>query len=162
VSNAAGFSDKIPASRQSFEDVPPSSTFWLYIERLYDRGIMGGYQCGVDPSEPCGPNNSPYFRPSANATRGQLTKIVSSAAGFTDTIPAQQYTFADVLPSSTFWVYVERLLANRPGVMSGYPCGGPGEPCDAQNRPYFRPGNSVTRGQSAKIVGNTFFPDCNP
>jgi hypothetical protein len=50
-------------------------------------------------------------------------------------------------------------LTNR-GVMSGYPCGGPGEPCDEENRPYFRWNAQVTRGQAAKIVGNTFFPNC--
>ena len=31
---------------------------------------------------------------------------------------------------------------------------------DAENRYYFRPANNVTRGQSAKIVANTFFPGC--
>jgi hypothetical protein len=44
--------------------------------------------------------------------------------------------------------------------MSGYPCGGPGEPCDGENRNYFRPNNPLTRGQTAKIVANTFFPNC--
>jgi len=29
-----------------------------------------------------------------------------------------------------------------------------------QNRPYFRPNNNATRGQTSKIVSNTFFPDC--
>jgi hypothetical protein len=87
---------------------------------------------------------------------------VSEAAGFTDTIPDTQYTFADVPPNSTFWIYVERLLLNRPGVMSGYVCGAPTEPCDSENRPYFRPNNPLTRGQTSKIVANTFFPGCNP
>ncbi|HVG00105.1 MAG TPA: hypothetical protein VND68_09730 [Chloroflexia bacterium] len=45
--------------------------------------------------------------------------------------------------------------------MSGYPCGGPNEQCDDQDRPYFRPSNPVTRAQAAKIVANTFFPGCN-
>jgi hypothetical protein len=38
------------------------------------------------------------------------------------------------------------------GIISGYPCGGPGEPCDEQNRPYFRPGDTATRGQISKMV----------
>ena len=54
------------------------------------------------------------------------------------------------------------LLANRPDAISGYECGGPGEPCDSEDRPYFRPNNGVTRGQASKIVANTFSPDCNP
>lgn len=76
------------------------------------------------------------------------------------TIPFGQYTFADVLPTHAFWLYVERLLLNRPNVMGGHSCGGPREPCDGQNRPYFRPNNPLTRGQTSKIVANTFFPDC--
>jgi hypothetical protein len=158
VSQSAGFME--PVSGQTFEDVVPGSTFYDYIERLASRSVMGGYQCGIDPGEPCGPGNRPYFRPNAGATRGQLTKIVSNAAGFNDTIPDTQYQFTDVEPGSTFWLYVERLLLNRPGVMSGYPCGSPSEPCDSENRPYFRPNNPLTRGQTSKIVANTFFPDC--
>jgi hypothetical protein len=123
---------------------------------------MAGYACGIDPNEPCDDQNRPYFRPGNGATRGQLTKIVSNAAGFNNAIPADQYTFADVPPTHTFWLYVERLLANRPDVMGGYQCGGAGEPCDSENRPYFRPNNPLTRGQTSKIVANTFFPDCNP
>jgi glucose/arabinose dehydrogenase len=162
VAESAFFDQQIPPDQQTFEDVPPGSTFWLYIERLagLQTNIVSGYPCG-STGEPCvPPNNRPYFRPNTGATRGQLTKIVSSAAGFNDAIPTTQYTFTDVEPGHTFWLYVERLLENRPGVMGGYVCGGPGEPCDSQNRPYFRPNNPLTRGQTSKIVANTFFPDC--
>ncbi|MEO8288051.1 MAG: S-layer homology domain-containing protein [Chloroflexota bacterium] len=159
VSQSAGFND--PVSGQTFEDVLPGTTFYTYTERLASRSVMGGYPCGVDPSEPCElPGNRPYFRPSASATRGQLTKIVSNAAGFNDPDPAT-FTFTDVPPGSTFHVYVERLLLNRPGVMNGYPCGiDPTEPCDSQSRPYFRPNATLSRGQTSKIVANTFFPNC--
>jgi hypothetical protein len=162
VSLSAGFVEPVPATQQSFEDVVYGSPFWEYVERLYNRGVIGGYQCG-SPAEPCvPPENKPYFRPNAGATRGQLAKIASQSAGFTDVIPDMQQTFTDVPPAHPFWLYAERLLLNRPGVMSGYPCGGPGEPCDSESRPYFRPHNPLTRGQTSKIVSNTFFPDCNP
>jgi hypothetical protein len=154
VSNSAGFND--PPTGQTFADVLPGSTFYDFIERLASRNIMSGYPCGGS-GEPCGPNNLPYFRPNSNASRGQLAKIVSNAAGFND--PPTSQTFADVLPGSTFYDFIERLASRL--VMSGYPCGGPGEPCDPQNRPYFRPANLVSRGQTSKIVGNTFFPQCN-
>lgn len=159
VSESAGLSE--PVSGQSFEDVAPGSTFYEYIERLASRQVMSGYECG-GVGEPCGPEQRPYFRPNASSTRGQLTKIVANAAGFQDPIPPGAQTFADVAEGSTFHLYVERLLLNRPGVMGGYPCGGQGEPCDGQSRPYFRPSNTLTRGQTAKIVSNTFFPECNP
>ena len=71
-------------------------------------------------------------------------------------------TFADVMLGSPFWLWVERLMMNRPGAMSGYQCGtNLSEPCDPQNRPYFRPGNPLTRGQTSKIVSSAFFPDCS-
>jgi hypothetical protein len=162
VSESAGFAEEVPRSQWTFTDVPYGSTFWLWAERLAGREVMAGYVCGQDPNEPCDDQNRPYFRSGAGATRGQLTKIVSNAAGFNDTIPASEYTFTDVPPSNTFWLYVERLLLNRPGVMGGYACGGAGEPCDGQNRPYFRPNNPLTRGQTSKIVANAFFPGCSP
>jgi hypothetical protein len=153
VSNSAGFQE--PVSGQTFEDVPPGSTFYDFIERLVSRQIMSGYACG-GVGEPCGPENRPYFRPNSNASRGQLAKIVSNAAGFQEPVSGQ--TFEDVPPGSTFYDFIERLVSRS--VMSGYPCGGVGEPCGPENRPYFRPGNLVTRGQTSKIVGNTFFPEC--
>ncbi|HET9493210.1 MAG TPA: S-layer homology domain-containing protein, partial [Chloroflexia bacterium] len=163
VSESAGFDEEVPPTRRTFEDVPYGSPFWAFVERLYARNVIGGYECGIDPAEPCvPPDNRPYFRPDKGATRGQLTKIVSEAAGFNDTIAETQYTYADAQPNSTFWLYIERLMLNRLGVMNGYDCGGPGEPCDTDNRPYFRPNNPLTRGQTSKIVANTFFPGCDP
>ena len=117
---------------------------------------MAGYAWGV-VVEPCGTLTRPHCRANSNASRGQLAKIVSNAAGFND--PPTGQTFEDVAPGSTFYDFIERLASRL--VMSGYPCGGPGEPCDPQNRPYFRPANLVSRGQTSKIVGNTFFPQCN-
>jgi hypothetical protein len=159
VANSAGFADPVPSTQQTFEDVVPGSPFWLWIEQLAGRGIIQGYPCG-GPLEPCmGPGNRPYFRPGNNLTRGQLAKIAAVAAGFTDPIPSDQQTFEDVPGGSTFWLWVEQAAIRR--IIGGYPCGGPFEPCIApDNRPYYRPGNNVTRGQSAKILANTFFPNC--
>ncbi|MBF6614828.1 MAG: S-layer homology domain-containing protein, partial [Chloroflexi bacterium] len=83
----------------------------------------------------------------------------SNAAGIADDPGPQIYT--DVPPGNPFYDYINRLT-NR-GVMGGYACGTiPQEPCDAQNRPYFRWGNNTTRGQASKIDANTFFPNCQP
>lgn len=163
VSNAAGFNEDVEG--QTYADVVPSddpSSFYVYIERLTAHNVMSGYPCDAAEGEPCDGQNRAYFRPAANATRAQLAKIVSNAAGFVDNVEGQ--TFADVPPPaqendpSSFYLFVERL-AQR-GVVGGYPCGGEGEECDDQDRPYFRPGNPVTRGQAAKIVANTFYPNC--
>jgi hypothetical protein len=156
ASNSAGFSD--PQTEQMFQDVPPGSTFFNYIGRMASRGYVVGYPCG-GRGEPCiSPTNLPYFRTNNPATRGQISKIVSNAAGFTDR-PAGEI-FEDVPPGATFYAYIQRLASR--GVMQGYPCNSRrSEPCIIpDNRPYFRPTNNATRGESSKIVSNTFFPDC--
>jgi hypothetical protein len=152
VASAAAFTET-PAA-QTFEDVPPGSTFYLWVERMAGRGIIGGYPCG-GPGEPCvAPTNRPYFRPNNNVTRGQLAKIVSNSAGWSETPTAQ--TFEDVPPANTFYLWVERVASR--GIIGGYPGGGLGEPClPPANRPYYRPGNTATRGQTAKIVNQAFF-----
>ena len=155
VSNAAGFAEDPGA--QIFEDVPPTDTFYSWVNRLARRGIMSGYPCGGN-AEPCRSGNRPYFRPGANATRGQITKLVASAAGFGEPVGSQ--LFEDVPASSPFYDTVQRMATR--GIMAGYPCGGPGESCGAGNRPYFRPGSNATRGQVSKTVSKAFFPQCNP
>lgn len=50
----------------SFSDVPTSHTFYRYIETAFANGILNGYADGT-------------FRPDADATRGQITKIVNLA-----------------------------------------------------------------------------------
>jgi hypothetical protein len=164
VSNAAGFNDDVEG--QTYADVQPSddpSSFYVYVERLTAHNVMGGYPCNPESeNEPCDGQNRAYFRLWANATRAQLAKIVSNAAGFVNDVGGQ--TFADVVPPAqqndptSFYLFVERLAQRH--VMGGYPCGGPGEDCDGQDRPYFRPDNQVTRAQAAKIVANTFYPNC--
>jgi hypothetical protein len=117
--------------------------------------VISGYPCGRE-GEACDEENRPYFRPSAPASRGQLSKIVSNTADYTED-PGEQI-FSDVPAGSPFYYFINRLATR--GVISGYPCGGAGETCDGSNRPYFRPNFNVTRGQAAKIVANTFFPNC--
>lgn len=117
-----------------FSDVAPGSTFYNYIETLYNAGIINGYNDGT-------------FRPNSNVTRGQLSKMATLAFSFNEPVSGQ--TFADVAPGSTFYTYIQRLAGRN--IISGYPCGGPGEPC-VGNLPYFRPNNNVTRGQIAKII----------
>jgi hypothetical protein len=157
IANAGGYADPVPATQQSFEDVPSTQPFWLWIERLAAHNAISGYTCG-GPGEPCGPRNRAYFRPGAPATRGQIAKIDALAAQMTEPVPSGQQTFADVPNTNPFWLFIEQLGGQ--GIISGYTCGGPGEACDSQNRPYFRWGNTTTRGQLAKIAANTYYPNC--
>jgi hypothetical protein len=117
----------------NFSDVPLNHPFYDYILCLYCRGAISGYGDGT-------------FKPYNNTTRGQLAKIVVigfNKAQYVPIIP----TFRDVLPTDPFYVYIE--TAYHSSVVSGYACGGLGEPCPGL---YFRPGNLVTRSQLAKIV----------
>src|SRR5215203_6601525 len=66
------------------------------------------------------------------------------------TCPAGGQCFADVPSGNPFYEFANRLYEQD--IITGYPCGGPGEPCDDQGRPYYRPGSDVTRQQMAKFV----------
>jgi hypothetical protein len=162
VSLASGFNE--PIDTQTFEDVPVGSTFHQYVERMASRGIVGGYECGTVETEPCGPDNKPYFRPNANANRGQISKIIATAAQLNgifgaDGSPGEEgQMFEDVSSTNTFYAWVQMLASH--GMIGGYPCGGEGEPCGPTNMPYFRTYNNANRGQASKIVANTYYPTC--
>ncbi len=156
VALAFGFGAAEP-SNNTFTDVPTGSTFYPYIESIATRDIISGYPCSPGSAiEPCDDQSRPYFRPGNNVTRGQLAKIVvlagQQALGWALSSPNEQSrSFADVSPSSSsFYAYIETAFCHN--MISGYTCGGPGEPCDSQGRPYFREGTNATRGQISKIV----------
>jgi len=159
VVNAAQINQPIPPDQQTFEDVPIGSTFWWHIEQLAVRGYVEGYICNTKPDEPCvPPNNRPYFRPGALTSRGQIAKLVDLAAGYAS--PCSGQAFEDVPPGlQPFYCYIQRLYDH--GIVSGYPCGGPNEPCvPPLNRPYFRPAYVATRGQLVKMLVTVFYPMC--
>jgi hypothetical protein len=107
-----------------FTDVVPTDYFYEPVRRLRCRGVVSGYADNT-------------FRPYANATRGQLTKIV--VLGFDmDLYAPPAPTFSDVAPDHPFYSYVETVA--REGLVSGYSDG------------TFRPSNNVTRSQLSKIV----------
>jgi hypothetical protein len=158
VLNAVGNAAPIPAGQQTFADVPGTHPLWLFVERAQGRALISGYSCGAAPAGPCDSGQRPYYLPDASLTRAQLAKLIMLGVGYPAPIPSTRQTFADVPPSHPFWLAIERCAL--PGVISGYQCGGPGEPCDGQNRPYFRPAALNTRAQAAKIVAQAVFPNC--
>jgi hypothetical protein len=108
----------------TFLDVLPTDYFYEAVRYLFCNGVISGY----------GDNT---FRPYANTTRGQLTKIVVLAFGIPPYTPPTP-TFTDVPTTHTFYQYIE--TAAYEGLVSGYADG------------TFRPQNDVTRGQLCKIV----------
>lgn len=139
---------------QTFTDVPPSNTFYPYIQVAAQRGVISGYTCG-GPGEPCDGQGRKYFRPARNVSRAQTAKMLSVAAGWQPVTGRQ--TFRDVPPSSELNPYVE--AAAQHGVISGYPCGAPGEPCPGN---YFRPNADVTRAQLSKMIAGSFSLAASP
>ena len=91
---------------------------------MYCHGVISGYADNT-------------FRPYNNTTRGQLSKIVVLAEGWTLQNPPTGH-FTDVAPGSAFYVYIETAYSHQ--IISGYADG------------TFRPNNNVTRGQLTKII----------
>jgi hypothetical protein len=125
--------------------VQPGSTFYEFVNCLVCRGVISGFPDGT-------------YKPGAPITRGQISKIVSNAAGFQEDPGAQIYS--DVPPGSTYYAFINRLT--RRGIMAGYPCptrpgeaGQNGTPCSPDNPALFMPEQHATRGQLAKIISNT-------
>lgn len=108
----------------TFTDSVPGDWHYPYIEAAVLRGVVGGYPDGT-------------FRPNNSVTRGQLCKVIVLGRGWPASNP-QTPSFSDVPRGSTFYGYVE--AARERLVVSGYADG------------TFRPGNSATRGQLAKML----------
>lgn len=123
-----------------FTDVPTNNPFANEINNLAVRGIINGY-----PQF----DTTVLFKPGATASRAQLSKmVVLGAGGPIVNLPIS--SFADMPTDSPLFSYIETAVLR--GIVSGYPCGGPGEPCNSDNRPYFRPNRNITRAQTAKMI----------
>jgi hypothetical protein len=138
----------VSPSSPTFADVPSNYSLYSFVETAVEHDVVSGYPCG-GPGEPCDGQNRPYFRPGNNVTRAQSAKMIVISRGWSISTPSSP-TFADVPTNSSLYSYVETAFDHE--ILAGYPCGGPGEPCDGQNRPYFRPGNPVTRAQISKML----------
>jgi hypothetical protein len=121
----------------NFLDVGTGDWYYQYVHWLACNNVIGGY----------GDNT---FRPGNPSTRGQVIKMMVGAFRLPVNTQGPQ-TFADVDPTNTFYAYVE--TAANLDIIGGYPCGtNVNEPCDSQNRPYFRPNTHITRAQITKIA----------
>jgi hypothetical protein len=127
-----------------FSDVPPGSTFYDYIETLYNIGAITGYTDGT-------------FRPDNWVTRGQITKIIVLSAIYADPdnwqlLSPSTNSFEDVPVGSAFFDYIETAYAHD--IITGYPCDiAPAGPCvPPDNKPYFLPYSYATRAQISKVA----------
>jgi subtilisin family serine protease len=132
---AKGLTQLVPPT-PTFADVPASSVFFGYIERLYEQGITGGcLQSG----------GQLFFCPKDNVPREQMAAFIVRAKGLSQLLPPTP-TFADVPASSVFFGYVERLYEQ--GITQG--CGSSG------GQPLFCPKDLVSRQQMASFLIRAF------
>src|SRR5207247_8687168 len=87
-----------------FIDVPPSDPLYPYVETAFNHGVLSGYADGT-------------FRPTNNVTRGQMSKMIVNAMGWTiDTTGGPH--FNDVDAANPFYGQIETLYNH--GLISGY------------------------------------------
>src|SRR5205814_7512294 len=81
-SQAAGYSDNIPSTVQTYADVPNSQPLWLYSARLTLHGVISGYSGDGVTLNPCLGTVEQlgllYYRPCNAITRAQPAKIVAN------------------------------------------------------------------------------------
>lgn len=113
----------------TFSDVGPDNDYYQYVETAAARGLIGGYQDGT-------------FRPNANVTRGQMSKVIVLAGrqrwNWQINTNGGPHFPQDVPEGSLYYDYVE--TAYNLGLITGYDAG------------YFYPNSDATRGQASKIV----------
>jgi hypothetical protein len=109
----------------TFSDVPPSHWGYGYVEYAASAGLINGYADGT-------------FRPIAPVTRAQVAKLITLAARWPTTPPANPPTFSDVPPTHWAYAYIGQLVAH--GFAGGYADG------------TFKPEAPITRAQISKIL----------
>jgi hypothetical protein len=121
----------------SFDDVPPASPFYGFVETLLHHGITGGCAAAA-------------FCPQAAAARGPMAVFVLAAKEGAGYQPPACGTpvFGDVPPAHPFCRWIEELA--RRGVAGG--CGGGN----------FCPEGAVTREQMAVFLLRTLDPALAP
>ena len=119
---------ELEAAPREFPDVKSTDYFYEAVENLSSKDILIGYENGT-------------FRPEEPVTREQAAKIISLALGLSSP-NTQAADFNDVKESDYFYPYIA-ALAGR-GILEGHGDGS------------FKPGDSLTRAQIAKILSKAF------
>jgi len=129
VIRALGDFNPPPPAQQRFLDVPPSNSFYAFIDEMAARQITVG----------CGAGN---YCPASPVTREQMAAFIIRALGeFNPPTPASQ-RFLDVPASNQFYNFIDRMAVLN--ITLG--CGG-GNYCPAQ---------PVTRGEMAAFLVRAF------
>jgi Big-like domain-containing protein/beta-propeller repeat-containing protein/all-beta uncharacterized protein/S-layer family protein len=136
IIRALGMPDPPAPSQQRFADVPPSNSFYAFIEEMAARGITLG--CGTNAQ------GQPIYCPSGPVTREQMAAFLIRALGDSNPpIPASQ-RFNDVPASNIFYNFIDRMAVLQ--ITLG---------CSS-SPPLYCPSDNVTRGQMAAFLVRAF------
>ncbi|HSE98328.1 MAG TPA: S-layer homology domain-containing protein, partial [Blastocatellia bacterium] len=129
IMRTLGEFDPPDPAMQRFADVPPSSVFYRFIDRLAELNITLG----------CGGGN---YCPAQLVPREQMAAFIIRALGEFDPPEPVTQRFIDVPPTNQFYRFIDRLAALN--ITQG--CG----------PNIFCPNDTVTRGQMAALLVRAF------
>jgi hypothetical protein len=133
VRSLGEFSPPTPAS-QRFTDVPPSNTFYNFIDRLAVLGITVG----------CNPPTNTMYCPSSAVTREQMAAFIIRALGEFDPPTPGSQRFNDVPPANVFYNFIDRMAVLN--ITLG---------CTPDHM-FYCPQDPVTRAQMAAFLVRAF------
>ncbi|WP_301107714.1 S-layer homology domain-containing protein [Sporosarcina sp.] len=107
-----------------FTDVPQSKPYYDAVNSLASRGYISGFPDGT-------------FKPGANVTRGQATKIIANVLKL-DVKNVKNPGFKDISTAHQYYGYIAALV--EAGVISGF---------EDQT---FKPGEQMTRAHMSKMI----------
>lgn len=116
------------AAALSFKDLTDKNVHYTNIMELADRGVIGGYADGT-------------YRPSKSVTRGEAAKIIAGVLGL-DVTNVKNPNFKDVATTNVYYKSIAALV--DAGIINGF-----------EDNTY-RPNDTLTRGQMAKIIAFGF------
>lgn len=114
----------------SFADVTESHSLSVFIANAAEKGIVDA--------------TGEFFRPDASITRAEAMKILMNVLG-EDVSDVQENSFSDVDTNLDLAKYIE--AAAEMGIVSGQ---------EVDGKIYFRPNDSITRAEIAKVLANAF------
>ena len=136
IIRALGMSNPPVPALQRFQDVPPSSPFFSFIDQMAVRGITVG----------CNPPGGPValYCPGLPVTRDQMAAFIIRAVGMPSPPSPSSQRFLDVPPSSVFYAFIDQM-AVRSITVGCNPAG-----------TMYCPSSNVTREQMAAFLVRAF------
>ncbi len=130
---------------QPFTDIAKTDPFNDTIKKLYERGIVAGYQTGK--------NGEAEYRPAQNIARSEFTQIIMKMLCIVPRAEAHRLPspFFDVM-NANLWFYPVLKEGNIRGFIKGYLGEARRDFVTGALLTPFRPANSITRAEATTVV----------